>query len=148
MPTGQPDPSTRTETAARIARELRAAVGSLRRRLLELSDNPSQTALLSRLGKRGPATASVLAAAERVRPQSVAATLGVLEERGYVVRTPDPDDGRRQLVSLTPTGHEFFDGRRQAGHEWLARALDDRLDDDERQTLVRAIALMERLTRP
>ncbi|GAA4838394.1 MarR family transcriptional regulator [Luteimicrobium xylanilyticum] len=138
--------------AARTARELRSAVGQLRRRLLELSDNreltPSQTALLSRLGKHGPATASALATAERVRPQSVAATLGVLEERGYVVRTPDPDDGRRQLVSLTPDGQEVFEGRRQAGHEWLTQALRERLDADERRTLAEAIALMERLTRP
>ena len=154
MPTGQPASSARPEadTAARTARELRSVVGQLRRRLLEQSDNheltPSQTALLSRLGKHGPATASTLAAAERVRPQSVAATLGVLEERGYVVRTPDPDDGRRQLVTLTPAGDEVFEGRRQAGHEWLVHALSDRLDTEELRTLTHAIALMERLTQP
>ncbi|MGC5165519.1 MarR family winged helix-turn-helix transcriptional regulator [Luteimicrobium sp. DT211] len=140
------------DPAARTARELRAVVGQLRRRLLEMSENheltPSQTALLSRLGKHGPATASALAAAERVRPQSVAATLGVLEERAYVVRTPDPDDGRRQLVTLTPAGKEVFEGSRQARQEWLAKALSERLDADELRTLTDAIALMERLTQP
>ncbi|GMA23944.1 MarR family transcriptional regulator [Luteimicrobium album] len=148
--TTSPDPAL-ADDAARTARELRSVVGQLRRRLLEMSDNheltPSQTALLSRLGKHGPATASVLASAERVRPQSVAATLGVLEERGYVLRTPDPDDGRRQLVTLTPAGQEVFEGRRQAGHEWLTQALHDGLDADERHTLAEAIALMERLIR-
>jgi len=148
-PSPAPDGAT---DAARTARELRSVVGRLRRRLLELSDNheltPSQTALLSRLGKHGPATASALAAAERVRPQSVAATLGVLEDRGFVVRTPDPADGRRLLVTLTPPGQEVFEGRRQAGQEWLTEALSDRLDEEELQTLARAITLMERLTQP
>ena len=104
--------------------------------------------VLSRLGKEGPASASDLAAAERIRPQSVAATLAVLEERALVVRRPDPGDGRRQLVSLSPAGTALFDDRRRHGEEWLSRALEERLTESERQTVIDAAALLERLTHP
>ena len=109
---------------------------------------PSQLSVLSRLGKEGPASASDLAAAERIRPQSVAATLAVLEERALVIRRPDPGDGRRQLVSLSPAGTALFDDRRRHREEWLSRALEERLTESERQTVIDAAALLERLTHP
>jgi DNA-binding MarR family transcriptional regulator len=137
-------------SAVRAAREVRVVVSRLRRRLKETYDTgdltPSQTSLLSRLDKDGPATASALAAAERVRPQSVAATLSVLEERGLIERRPDPDDGRRQLVSVTVAGREFLSDRRRVGEEWLARALDERFTESERHAVIEAMVLLERLT--
>ncbi len=140
-----------SESTVRVARELRVVVGRLRRRLKEVYDRreltPSQISLLSLLGN-GPASASDLAAAERVRPQSVAATLAVLAERGLVERHPDPEDGRRQMVLLSPAGREFFDGKRHAGEQWLACALEDRYTEAERATLIQAMALLERLTQP
>ena len=66
------------DDSVRAARELRVVVGRLRRRLREVSATgdltPSQTSVLSRLGQDGAASASDLAAAERVRPQSMAAS--------------------------------------------------------------------------
>src|SRR5215813_3482812 len=102
-----------SESSARASRELRTVVGRLRRRLHEVSDNreltPTQTAVLSRLGKHGDASASELAAAERVRPQSMAATLAVLDERGLIRRRPDPGDRRRQVVSVSDAGSAFLE---------------------------------------
>jgi DNA-binding MarR family transcriptional regulator len=139
-------------TSVRAARDLRVVVSRLRRRLVDLADTheltPSQLSVLSRLGKDGPASASDLAAAERIRPQSVAATLTVLEERELVVRRPDPDDGRRQLVSLSPAGTALFDDRRRHSEEWLSLALEERLTESERQTVVDTIARLDRPTHP
>lgn len=141
-----------SESAARAARDLRVVFGRLYRRFKELADNqdltPSQASVLSRLGKEGDASASDLAAAERVRPQAVAPTLAVLDERGLIERRPDPDDGRRQLISLSPAGHALFDDARRAGDEWLTRAMQEHYTEAERQSLIRAIALLERLTNP
>ncbi|WP_055590618.1 MarR family winged helix-turn-helix transcriptional regulator [Streptacidiphilus griseoplanus] len=138
-------------SAAQAARDLRVVFSRLRRRLAEVHDtgelSPSQTSVLTRLGKEGPATGSVLAAAERVRPQSMAATLAALDQHGLIRRDPDPEDGRRQLVSLTPAGRERVEGTLQAREEWLARTLQDHCTEEERQTVLQALALLERVTR-
>lgn len=139
-----------TDSAVHAAREVRVVVGRLRRRLREVYDTneltPSQTSLLSRLGKEGPASLSDLAAAERVRPQSTAATLSALDQRGLIRRTPDPNDGRRFLVSLSEAGERFLTDKRRAGEEWLARAMYERFSEDERQTVITAMTLLDRLS--
>lgn len=139
-------------SAARAARELRAVFGRLYRQFKEVSGNndaeltPSQASILSRLGKEGDASASELAAAERVRPQAVAATLTVLAGRGLIERTPDPADRRRQVVSLSRSGRALFDDSQRAGDEWLSVALQQKYTEAERETLLTAFALLDRLT--
>ena len=138
------------ESAVRAAREVRTVFSRLRRRLKETYDTegltPSQTSVLSRLSKDGPGSTSDLAAAEGVRHQSMASTLAVLDERGLIVRRPDPGDGRRQLVSLSDAGREFLDDKRRAGEEWLARSLQAHYSERERQLVIEAMALLDRLT--
>ncbi|WAP55358.1 MarR family transcriptional regulator [Streptomyces sp. S465] len=144
-------PRGMSASAVRAAHEIRVVIGRLRRRFKETYDNeeltPSQTSVLSRLSKEGPASTSDLAAAERVRPQSMAATLGVLDERGLIQRRPDPHDRRRQLVSVSEAGGAFLADKRRAGEEWLARSLETGYTEAERQTILEALALLDRLTR-
>ena len=136
--------------AAGLARELRALVGRLRRRIKEAADTleltPSQWTVVNRLDRDGAATASQLAAAERVRPQSMAATIAALDERGWLVRTPDPHDGRKQLLSLSETARASVTGVRQVRDEWLTRALRDNFTAQERATIAEALTLLGRLT--
>jgi DNA-binding MarR family transcriptional regulator len=136
-------------SAVRAARDTRAVFSRLRRRLREVNGlgdlTPSQTSVLSRLERGVPASASDLATLERVRPQSMAATLAAIQEQGLIERTPDPADGRRQLISLTPAGHEVIAGSRRQREEWLARALADHYSEAERQTIIEALALLDRL---
>lgn len=138
--------------AAAAARELRLLIGRLRRRVKEVADTyeltPSQLSVTSRLDRDGPATASALAAAERVRPQSMAATLAALDERGWLERRPDPTDGRKQLVSLNDTARAHLHDSRQVRDEWLGRALQDRYTEAERATITEALTLLARLTQP
>lgn len=139
-------------SAVDAAREVRVVFSRLRRRLREQYDardlTPTQTSVLSRLDKDGPASTSELAAAERVRPQSMAATVAALEERGLVRRRQDPADGRRQLISVGAAGHAFLDDSRRAGEEWMARAFDARFTEPERRTVLEAMALLDRLIEP
>jgi DNA-binding MarR family transcriptional regulator len=136
-------------SAVQAASGLRAVVSRLRRRLRAVADlgdlTPSQTSVLSRLDKGGPASASDLAAAERVRPQSMAATLAAIEQHGLIRRDPDPADGRRQLVSLTDTARETILDSRRAREEWLSRTLADEFTEAERQTVLAALVLLDRL---
>src|ERR1700761_8203287 len=99
----------------------------LRRQLKGLATDgdltPSQTAVLIRLSKEGASSASALAGAEQVRPQSMATIVAALEQRGLIERTPDPEDGRRQLISLSAAGRKRAQSNRHEREEWLARAL-------------------------
>jgi DNA-binding MarR family transcriptional regulator len=135
--------------AADIARDLRIGVSRLRRKLREVASldelTPSQTSVISRLMEGAKGT-SDLAVLEGVRPQSMAATVAALEERGFVARKQDPEDGRRQLLVLTDAAHAYVADNRSLRESWLAAALDDRYTAQERDTIAEALRLLERLT--
>lgn len=139
-----------SESAAAAARDLRVLFSRLRRRLRDVAVGgdltPSQTAVLTRLWKEGASSASALAGAERVRPQSMATIVAALEQRGLIARTPDPEDGRRQVISLTDSGRQRAESDRQVREEWLATAIQERYSERERRTILDALALLERLT--
>jgi DNA-binding MarR family transcriptional regulator len=139
-----------SRSAAITAREVKVVVSRLRRRIrgLALVDDlsGSQAAVLTRLHKEGPSSASALAGAEAVSHQAIGAILAVLGKRGFIHRSPDPTDGRRQLISLTAAGVAQAENTTSAREEWLARALQDRLTEDDRRTVRHAMALLDRLT--
>jgi DNA-binding MarR family transcriptional regulator len=129
-----------------LAHELRETVGRLVRRLRAEHGTPlAQVAVLSRLDREGPASVSDLAAADHMRPQSMAPVVGELERGGLVTRRPDPGDGRRAIVELTPEGRETLRDARARREDWLAQALDRELDAHERETLRAALALLARV---
>ncbi|MBX6382117.1 MAG: MarR family transcriptional regulator [Microbispora sp.] len=134
-------------TAAQAAGDTWVAVGRLVRRLRELDAegdlSSGQACVLVRLAKHGPASASELAAAERVRPQSMAAIIQALERAGLVERHRDPEDGRRRLVTLTEAGRERRLDDRRAREAWLARALQERCTEAQLQTIIEAMALLD-----
>lgn len=80
-----------------------------------------------------------------VSQPSISRLIDRLVERGLATKTPDPDDRRGTVVSLTAAGHDLF--RRVAARhtEAIAKRFGDRLDDDE---LERLIKLCDRLRRP
>lgn len=134
------------EDLTRLASDLRVVLGQLIRRLrAEHSFSLSQGIVLGRLDREGPRTVSALAAAERVRPQSMAQTVGDLEADGLVARSPDPTDGRRVLVALTDAGRVVLEADRGTREGWLAESIADGLSAEERQVLVAAVPLLRRL---
>ncbi|GAA4694572.1 MarR family transcriptional regulator [Nocardioides conyzicola] len=135
----------------RVARELQASLGLLFRRLrqarvvAELSQ-PESTALSS-LGRNAPATSADLARLEGISTQSMHATVRSLERRGLVARSPDPDDGRRMLLDLTEQGRRTADDKRDARADQLAAALRTQFTAGEREQLLVAAPLLERLAK-
>jgi DNA-binding MarR family transcriptional regulator len=140
--------SPHTDTA-RVAGELRVALAALARRLREQADEMdltrSQSSVLLRLERDGPATATALARAEGVRPQSMAKIVQVLDAAGLVSGAPDPKDGRKTLLSLTDAAREEFRTGRLAKTDWLTKALDTALSDEEIEALGAAAPLLARL---
>ncbi|MGO9889223.1 MAG: MarR family winged helix-turn-helix transcriptional regulator [Solirubrobacteraceae bacterium] len=105
----------------------------------------SESSALARLDRNGPATAAALARLEQISPQSIGATLAALEARGLLTRTPDPDDGRRVILSITDAGLGVLRDRRNARTEQLARALSSGFTPDELDQLMAVAPLLERL---
>lgn len=131
---------------AELAHELRETVGRFIRRLRAEPGPPvAQMTVLSRLGRDGAASVSDLASAEKMRPQSMAPIVRELEEAALVRRRPDPDDGRRALVELTPAGVETLGEIRARREDWLTATLNDALDAGERERLRRALELLGRI---
>jgi DNA-binding MarR family transcriptional regulator len=129
-----------------LAGELRVVLGQLMRRLrAEHGFSLSQGAVLGRLDREGSQSISDLAAAERVRPQSMAQTVADLRADGLVDRRPDAADARRSLVDLTGSGRRTLKEDRRRREGWLVRAIDDDLSEREQQTLAQAVALLRRL---
>jgi len=132
-----------------LAGELRVVVGKLNRRLREQAHagdfTNAQKSVLLRLERDGPATASMLARAEGVRPQSMRITVSALEAAGVVSGKPDPRDGRQTFLSLTPSFLKIVKTGRTAREDWLFRALRAQLAPREHKQLVAAVKLLSRL---
>jgi DNA-binding MarR family transcriptional regulator len=129
-----------------LASELRVVLGQLIRRLRTEHRFPlSHGAVLGRLDRQGAQSVSDLALAERVRPQSMAQTVGDLEADGYVERRPDPHDGRRALVELTEQGLATLQADRRDRDGWLANAIADDLSAREQAILADVVPLLRRL---
>lgn len=132
-----------------VARALQLSIGLFLRRLRQTQAagdlTVPESSVLARLDRGGPTTASALARLEQISPQSMGATLGELEARGLVERRPDPEDGRRAVISLTDAGLQALRNRRDARTELLAHALAVDFTPAELQQLLEAAPLIERL---
>jgi DNA-binding MarR family transcriptional regulator len=132
-----------------LAVELRMLAGQLRRRLRQEASaadlTESQRAVLLRLERQDCATVTELALAEGVRSQSMGATVASLIEAGYIKSAPDPVDGRRTLLSLTPQTRKVFRQVRAAREDWLQHAIEARYSPAELKQLAGAVRLLQRL---
>lgn len=140
--------ATKTDTVPQLAHDLRLAVMRLSRRLrsqrVDTSVTLTHLAALSTLRAKGPLTPGELAACEKVQPPSMTRVVCALEERGLVVRSPHPTDGRQVIVSLTPAAEQFLSEEVRMREAWLSQRLAE-LSDAERETLRAASEVIDRL---
>lgn len=104
-----------------------------------------ETAAMKRLERGGPSTVTALARLEQISVQSMGATIAALEEKGLARSEPDPDDGRRSVISLTEAGRNVLRDKRDIRTRQVADALTKGFDADELRTLMAAAPLIERL---
>jgi DNA-binding MarR family transcriptional regulator len=134
--------------ASAVAGELRVLIGKLSRRLREQAPSDltwSQMSVLGHLEREGPATVTALARAEGVRPQSMGATVAVLEGAGLVTGAPDPADGRQTILSLTVASREWIKAGRAAREDWLFRAIRTKFAAGEQEEVAAAVQVLKRL---
>lgn len=146
MKEDQEDPS------AALAAGLDLAVQRFRGRLrveglrLPIPWTRSQLVALDRIVRGTAVTTSELAAAEHMRPQSMAQIVSALERDGLIERRPDTADARRSLIEPTGKGRETVRTASAMRNTWLADALDQELTDDERDLVPKLIELLDRLS--
>ena len=132
-----------------VAAALRVSMGLLVRRLRQAGTDDELTlpesSALARLDRGGATTATALAKIEQISPQSMGATLAALEARGFIERRPDPEDGRRAVISLTSAGLQALRNRRSARTERLTQALSSGFTRSELKHLMAAVPLIERV---
>ena len=132
-----------TELAAR----LRLVVGRLNRRIRidgRESVPPLQLSAMVTVEEHGPLRLSELARREAVSVPTMSRVLTALDEQGLVVRTPDPQDARGVLVTLSGEGERRLAEVRSHRTALVARRL-GRLDTVQRATLAAALPALEAL---
>jgi DNA-binding MarR family transcriptional regulator len=63
---------------------------------------------LAALDERGPASQAELSRLTTIDRSDMVATLDELTGLGYVERNPDPEDRRRNVVTITPAGRRYL----------------------------------------
>jgi DNA-binding MarR family transcriptional regulator len=141
--------SSQAERVSALAAELRAISGKLKRKLREQGGQsdlrPSQASVLLRIEKDGPAAVSSLARAEGMRPQSMSAIITSLLEAGLVSGSPDPNDRRQTLMSLSRKCQKLLRDGRAARQDWLTTTIQKKLSSQEQERLASAVDLLARL---
>jgi DNA-binding MarR family transcriptional regulator len=138
-------PAQTDTDVALLAADLRGVMGQLIRRLRRENLFPmNQASVLGRLDRCGSQSVSDLAAAERVRPQSMAQTVGDLEADELVERKPDPDDRRRALVILTAAGKSRIEADRRAREGWLVKAFEE-MPEADLAAIERTVEILRRV---
>ena len=107
--------------------------------------SPAEGQALAALVRQEPTTTADLARLEQISAQSMGASIAGLEQRGLVSRHTDPDDGRRVLWRVTPTGQAEATRKRQTRAAQIAEALSTGFTPAELRTLREAAPLLERL---
>ncbi|WP_216895428.1 MarR family winged helix-turn-helix transcriptional regulator [Nocardia alni] len=139
------------QQSALTAQRLDDAIKRLRNRLRAESGMHStgltltQVSVLLTVIQQGPVTAARLAALEHVTPQAVAQTLTVLKEAGLVRAEPDPQDGRKKLISADRSAIALIGTVQADRASYLTRAIDRLIAPEELGDLDKTIELLERL---
>ena len=144
------DPAT--EQAAALAEQLRGTISRVNRRLREEGNfgdfTHAQSKVLVQLERNGPMTVTALAETEGMRPQSMSGLVSALKAAGMVEGTPDPNDGRQTVLSLTDKCRRTVATARAAKQDWLVHVLQQKLTPAEQQKVASAITLLDRLLEP
>lgn len=134
------------DTASALALELREVLARGARRVrIEAGPPLAQLTVLGHLSRQGAMSTNDLAAAERVRPQSMTATVRALEQEGLIGRRPHPTDGRQMLIEMTPKGVAMLNDIFAKREDWLAGLIAEKLSDKERKELKRGLVLVQRI---
>jgi DNA-binding MarR family transcriptional regulator len=138
-----PDPK---HTAVRLRVSLFALMRQLRQTAPPDGIGSARLSVLGALYRRGPMAPTELAAHERVKLQTLTRLLAELEADAWIVREPDPDDGRRSVLSLTRLGARQLTADVQRREASLATAIGTALTAAQQAQLLKACEALDAVT--
>jgi DNA-binding MarR family transcriptional regulator len=108
--------------------------------------SPPRLSALAAIVRAGPLSLTALAAAEQVRAPTMSRVVEELVQEGLVIRETPPTDRRSVRISATEAGKSLLEraGKQRVGA--LTRRLET-LAESEKRALLRAVELLERVTR-
>jgi DNA-binding MarR family transcriptional regulator len=132
---------TCTEAYASLVRTGEALLGELDRRIALTFDIPhaAATALAVIDGAAMQLTPSQVSDRVLIASATMTATLDLLEHRGWIRRTPNPDDRRSVLIEITPDGRATAD-QLLPGIRTVERSILSALTPGERARLLDLLA--------
>ncbi|ROP74995.1 MarR family winged helix-turn-helix transcriptional regulator [Curtobacterium sp. PhB115] len=133
------------ELAAALRQSIGRVVRAARREADALPATHQTT--LGFLHREGPMTIAELARRRGVKHQGQSRTVGELADLGYVERTVSESDRRVSVIGISAAGRVALQRDMNARADWLATALREELDDEERALLERMPELFERIAR-
>ena len=129
-------------SSTEVARHLRPVLlklnRELRRETAAFGVTGYQAALLNIIRKSPGIGVRELAARERIAPASMSVSVARLEKAGFVRRTNDPLDRRRQALWVTKQGDRILRAVRTRRTAWLAARL-NRLPPEKLEAVYNAI---------
>jgi DNA-binding MarR family transcriptional regulator len=124
-----------------------ARTGRSLRTTSEAPIGPGAFSTLWTITAQGPTRLTYLAEAEGVTRPTMTRIIDALEQRGYVTRHPDPDDGRAQLVAATRRGRALITEGRAIRVKALASRIQT-LPPEQAALIDQTIMLLESLAQP
>lgn len=100
----------------------------------------TQCYALEALAGKGPLTLNALAAELYLDKSTASRVVGALERKGYVGRSPHPEDGRSVLLAATPAGRQLcsrIHGELLAEEKELLRDLEPEVREGAARLLLR-----------
>ena len=143
--------SEATLSPLEVAQELRPTIlrvaRNLRRDTEAFGVTAHQATLLAQVWSRPGLSLRELAESEGISPPSLSGHVDRLEAAGLLRRVRSTQDRRRVGLELTPEGRSILKRVRARRTTWLAERL-DRLSDDDRELIERALPALHALLEP
>jgi DNA-binding MarR family transcriptional regulator len=137
----RPEIASAAREVCRAATTFAARARSERAGVLSLNE----TAVLGQLSKSDALTPGEIGRRLGSRPQALTRTFAALELAGQVERVTDPADGRQSLLTITDDGRAALRDEMRPRVVWTTHVIEGLLSDAEREILVVASGLLERL---
>lgn len=137
-------PSTRHSLPIALIRAREKVMGPIREMLSESGITEQQWRILRVLAEFGPLDATKLAEHASLLLPSQTRIVQTLVEKGYVTRTPDTADRRRQTVAITSAGYRIIEDNLDQARA-IAERFEQVLGKEKLRQLLDLLAELDRL---